>query len=59
MWQADPEPIDAMGKLLVAGCGGDAKRVTCPAGAAAPGSFQLTIEPRGSAWRVTSFVKAE
>jgi hypothetical protein len=59
MWQADPELLDAMGKVLAAGCGGDAKKVTCPAGAPAPGAYQLTLEVRGDAWRVTAFVKAE
>jgi hypothetical protein len=59
MWQADPEPLDAMAKVLTAGCAGDAKKVTCPAGVAAPGTYQLTVEPRGDTWRVTSFVKAE
>jgi hypothetical protein len=59
MWQADPEPFDAMGKVLAAGCGGDAKKVTCPAGPPAPASYQLTLEVRGDAWRVTAFVKAE
>jgi len=58
-WQADPEPLDAMGKALVAGCAGDAKKVTCPAGAPVPGTYQMTLEARGDAWRVTSFVKAE
>jgi len=59
MWQADPEPLDAMGKALAAGCGGDAKKVACPAGPAVAGTYQLTIEPRGETWRVTSFVRAE
>lgn len=59
MWQADPELLDAMGKALAAGCGGDAKKVTCPAGPPAPGTYQLTVEARGDAWRVTAFVKAE
>jgi len=59
MWQADPELLDAMGKALAAGCGGDAKKVTCPAGAPVPGAYQLTVEVRGDAWRVTGFVKAE
>lgn len=59
MWQADPEPLDAMGKLLVAGCGGDTRKVTCPAAAPAPGAYQLTIESRGDVWRISSFVKAE
>jgi hypothetical protein len=59
MWQADPEPLDAMGKVLTAGCAGDAKKVTCPGGAPAPGGYQLTVEPRGGSWRVVSFVKVE
>jgi hypothetical protein len=59
MWQADPEPLDAMSKALGAGCGGDARKVTCPAGAPRPGSYQLSLEPRGTAWRIASFVRAE
>jgi hypothetical protein len=59
MWQADPELLAAMGKVLEVGCGGDARKVTCPAGPPVPGAYQLTLEPRGDAWRVTTFVKAE
>jgi hypothetical protein len=59
MWQADPELLDAMAKALAAGCGGDAKKVTCPAAAPAAGSYQLRLEPRGVSWRITSFVKNE
>jgi hypothetical protein len=59
LWQADPEPLDAMAKALAAGCGGDAKKVTCPAAAPAAGSYQLSLEPRGASWRIASFVKAE
>ncbi|HEX7841413.1 MAG TPA: hypothetical protein VF469_28235 [Kofleriaceae bacterium] len=58
LWQADPEPLDGMTKALAAGCGGDAKKVTCPAAPAA-GSYQLTLEPRPEGWRITSFVKLE
>lgn len=58
-WQADPEPLDAMGKVLAAGCAGDARKVTCPPGPPVPAIYQLTLEVRGDAWRVTSFVKAE
>jgi len=57
-WQADPEPLDAMTKLLGGPCAGDAKKVACPA-SAAPGGYQIVLEPRAGAWRVTSFVKAE
>jgi hypothetical protein len=58
-WQADPESLDAMGKALAAGCAGDARKVTCPAGPPVPGTYQLTLEARGASWRVTMFVKAE
>jgi hypothetical protein len=58
-WQADPEPLDAMAKALTAGCGGDAKKVTCPAAPPAAGSYQLVVEPRDGTWRITSFVKTE
>lgn len=58
-WQADPEALDAMNKALSAGCGGDARKVSCPAGPAQPGAYQLTIELRGDSWRITSFVKAD
>jgi len=59
MWQADPELLDAMSKALAAGCGGDVKKVTCPAGPPAAGIYQLSLEPRGDTWRVTAFVKTE
>ena len=59
MWQADPELLDAMAKALAAGCAGDTKQVRCPGGAPAAGSYQLVVEPRGSAWRITSYVKTE
>lgn len=58
-WQADPEPLDAMAKALAAGCGGDAKKVTCPAGPPTVGAYQLVLAPRGDTWLVSSFVKAE
>lgn len=59
LWQADPEPLDAMAKVLGAGCGGGAKKVSCPAAVPAAGAYQLSLEPRGSSWRITSFVKSE
>lgn len=58
-WQADPESLDAMGKAIAAGCGGDPKKVACPAGDPKPGQYQLVLEPRGDAWKITSFVRAE
>ncbi len=59
-WQADPGTFDAMAAAINAGCApADAKRVTCPAGAPTPNAFQLVLEPRGDAWKITSFVKTE
>ena len=58
-WQADPTAFEAMAAAVAAGCGGDDKQVKCPAGAVAAGKYQLLIEPRGDAWKVSSFVKAE
>ncbi|MBA3463481.1 MAG: hypothetical protein H0T46_26230 [Deltaproteobacteria bacterium] len=59
MWQADPESLEAMGRTIAGGCGTVDKKVACPPGAPIPGAYQLVIEPRGDAWKVTSFVKAE
>jgi hypothetical protein len=58
-WQADPEALDAMNRAISAGCAGDAKKVTCPAGATQPGGYQLTLEPRADGWRITSFVRVD
>ncbi|HUJ62658.1 MAG TPA: nuclear transport factor 2 family protein [Kofleriaceae bacterium] len=59
MWQADPAQLDAMAGLLAACAADGDKKVTCPAGAAEAGAYQLVLEPRADAWRITSFVKAE
>jgi hypothetical protein len=59
MWQADPAIFEAMNGALV-GCLADGdKKVACPGGAPKPGTYQLLIELRGDAWKLTSFVKAE
>lgn len=62
MWQADPEALDWMAKTIVAGCAsaGD-KKVTCPGPdkQLVPGMWQLTLELRGTEWKVASFVKTE
>jgi hypothetical protein len=58
-WQADPEPLEAMSKALVAGCAGHAQRVTCPGGPPAPGVYQLVLALRGDTWLVISFVRGE
>jgi hypothetical protein len=59
MWQADPASFEAMTALLTVCVSDGDKRVTCPAGAAKPGAYQMVLEPRGDAWKLTSFVKAE
>ncbi len=59
MWQADPANFDTMTALLAVCAADGDKRVTCPAGAPKPGQYQLILEPRGTAWKLTSFVKAE
>jgi hypothetical protein len=59
MWQADPEALDAMMRLIGAGCAGTDQRIACPAGEPVAGAWQLVIEPRNGTWKVTSFVKAE
>jgi hypothetical protein len=58
-WQADPGAFDAMAGAIAAGCGTDGDKAICPAGAPKAGTYQLTLEPRGDAWKVTSFVRAE
>ena len=59
MWQADPSALDAMTTTLGACVADGDKRVLCPGGQAPVGAWQLTIEPRAGAWKLTSFVKAE
>jgi hypothetical protein len=59
-WQADPDTFDQMAKLIDSGCTATgAKKVTCPGGDLQSGQYQLVIEPRAGAWKVTSFVKGE
>jgi hypothetical protein len=59
MWQADAESLDAMARVVAAGCGSVDKRVACPVGPPPAGTWQLILEPRADSWKVTSFVKAE
>jgi hypothetical protein len=60
-WQADPGSFDSMQAAITAGCGSDAekKRVACPPGPPTTNVYQLVLEERGGAWKITSFVKAE
>jgi len=60
MWQADSEALEAMARVIGAGCAGNDKRVACPPGEPPEaGNWQLVLEPRGVDWKVTSFVKSE
>lgn len=61
MWQADGESLEAMQRVITAGCGAVEKKVTCPAqaGEPVPGAYSLVLEQRGETWKVTEFVKAE
>ena len=58
-WQADPGAFDAMAGAIAAGCGADGAKAVCPVGPPKAGTYQLTVEQRGDAWKVTSFVRAE
>jgi hypothetical protein len=58
-WQADPGAFDAMAGAIAAGCAADGNKAVCPAGPAKAGTYQLTVEPRGDEWKVTSFVRDE
>jgi hypothetical protein len=60
-WQADPGAFDSMQAAIIAGCSLDAatKAVACPPGAPIANVYQLVLEERAGAWKITSFVKAE
>ena len=59
-WQADPGILESMHPAINAGCAqGADKRVACPAGEPQRNVFQLILEERAGAWKVTSFVRAE
>jgi hypothetical protein len=59
-WQADPTILESMTASIDAGCAvGADKKLSCPAGDAKRGVYQLQLEQRGGTWLVTSFVKAE
>ena len=60
MWQADPDTFDQMARLVGDACVADGdKRVKCPGGDPVAGQYQLVLEPREGAWKVTSFMRAE
>lgn len=58
-WQADPEALDAMAKLIGEGCGAADKKLACPATDPKRGAYQLRLEQRDKTWKITSFVRAE
>ncbi len=59
MWQADPEPLDAMATLIAGGCGTTDRKTTCPPGPPAPGTWQLELSLEGDSWKISSLVKSE
>lgn len=59
MWQADPDSLDTMARLVTTGCAAvSATRIECPAKAPV-GQWQLVLESRSGAWKVASFIKVE
>jgi hypothetical protein len=60
MWQADPDTLDQMSRIIGATCAGspDKKTVTCPP-ETKPGQYKLVLELRGDAWKVAAFIKSE
>jgi hypothetical protein len=58
LWQAEPDMLEAMAKVIAGGCAGADKKVSCPAGDPTPGQWQLVLEMR-TEWKVASFIKAE
>jgi hypothetical protein len=59
MWQADPEPLDAMATAIVGGCGTTDNKTTCPPGPPIAGAWQLELSLEGDSWKISSFVKSE
>lgn len=60
MWQADPDTLEGMARLIGATCvaTADKKTVKCPADTK-PGDYQLVLELRGDSWKVASYIKSE
>ena len=60
MWQADPDTLDGMARLIGASCIAtpDKKSVKCPA-TPKPGDYQLVLELRGDSWKLASYIKLE
>ncbi len=60
LWQADPEPLEAMSRLIGPACATTSDTtVMCPAGMPLPGTYRLVLELRGTEWLVTTFLKTE
>lgn len=59
LWQADPEPLDAMAKLIGDKCVATETQVKCPGGDPVVGQWQLVLQLRGADWKVASFFRSE
>ncbi|MBP9087179.1 MAG: hypothetical protein KBG15_13745 [Kofleriaceae bacterium] len=60
MWQADPTVLDAMHKVIDAGCGASGNGdVVCPAAASNPAfvDWRLTLSARSGTWKIAAFVQ--
>ena len=60
MWQADASVLEAMHKVIDAGCGASSNGdVVCPAAASDPAfaDWRLTLSARSGKWRISSFVQ--
>lgn len=58
LWQADPDTLEQMAKVITPACAQAGDTIACPSGARI-GTYQLVIAQRGADWKVTSFVRAE
>lgn len=56
MWQADPTVLAALETAILAGCGGDASAVACPAAPTA-GAARARFGMRGGVWKLVGFVE--
>ena len=60
MWQADASVLEAMHKVIDAGCGASSNGdVVCPAAASDPAfaDWRLTLSARSGNWKISSFVQ--
>ena len=60
MWQADATVLEAMHKVIDAGCGASSNgEVVCPAAASDPAyvDWRLTLSARAGTWKIAAFVQ--